>query len=86
MGECLNDEPQESLFREPGMLPGAIYGADFQCSLVFPGISSKVCWADEEEFCKRMFCDTGNDMCSSKGDPPAEGTKCAENKASFSFI
>lgn len=85
LGECLTDEPQEAVYKEIDMLPGAVYDADFQCNLLFPGIGSKVCSLEERNFCQSLFCKTGPDTCASNGEPPADGTKCGNNKV-WSFI
>ncbi|XP_076231370.1 A disintegrin and metalloproteinase with thrombospondin motifs 1 [Calliopsis andreniformis] len=83
LGECLNDNPKKpsEKFTLPNMLPGAMYDANFQCSMIYPG--SRLCKNHLDELCKRMWCETnqtGIGGCNSNGAPPAEGTKCGENK------
>lgn len=43
LGDCLIDDPKNppDKFRLPDMLAGAMYGADFQCDMQYPG--SKLC-------------------------------------------
>lgn len=81
MGECLNDEPQESLYKDNGMLPGTMYDAQFQCDNAFPG--STVCKADPEKFCEMLLCKVSPTTCMSNGEPPADGTKCGEDMVAF---
>ncbi|KAF5270821.1 hypothetical protein FQA39_LY18869 [Lamprigera yunnana] len=81
LGECLNDEPQESLYQETDMLPGTIYDAKYQCNMFFPG--SEPCHVSPEKFCKQLFCKVSPSSCTSNGEPPADGTKCGENKAIY---
>lgn len=80
LGNCLNDEPEESLFQATNMPPGSVYGSDFQCNLDFPG--STTCKLDQVKLCEKLFCKTGA-TCHSKGEPPADGTKCGENMVSY---
>lgn len=80
LGECLNDEPQESLYKDRNMLPGTLYDAEYQCNLAFPG--SKVCGGDPEKFCAQILCQTSPTSCMSNGEPFADGTKCGVNKVS----
>lgn len=81
LGECLNDEPSISLNSDTNMPPGALYDADYQCNAEYPG--KKACKQDPEKFCKRLMCQTDPETCSSHGDPPADGTKCGENKVIY---
>lgn len=81
LGECLNDEPQESLYKDSGMLPGAMYDASYQCNMAFPG--STVCGGDKEKFCESLMCKTSSTMCMSNGEPPADGTKCGTDMVKF---
>ncbi|XP_017779110.1 PREDICTED: A disintegrin and metalloproteinase with thrombospondin motifs 12-like, partial [Nicrophorus vespilloides] len=78
LGECLNDEPQVSLFEDKNMLPGTIYDAKYQCQMEYPG--SSVCEGTPERFCRRLLCKTEPDRCKTNGEPPADGTKCGDNK------
>lgn len=43
LGDCLIDDPKNppDKFKLPDMLAGAMYGADFQCDMQYPG--SKMC-------------------------------------------
>ncbi|XP_044021259.1 A disintegrin and metalloproteinase with thrombospondin motifs 6-like [Aphidius gifuensis] len=77
LGECLNDDPRNppEKFKYPSMLPGAMYDADFQCDLAHPG--KKLC--SGEVNCASLWCQDGK-KCVTNNSPPAEGTKCAENK------
>lgn len=61
------------------MLPGAMYDATAQCKMNFPGASAP-CRVGDEKFCERLLCKSGPDKCISNGEPPADGTKCGENK------
>lgn len=81
LGECLNDEPQVSLYKQTNVLPGVVYDAQAQCEIVFPG--SKTENFDPENFCKIMFCATTPDAVQSLGAPYVDGTKCGENKWCF---
>lgn len=65
------------------MLPGAMYGADEQCKMMYPA-STSACKATEDKFCKMLRCKNTPTTCISNGEPPADGTKCAENKVIFS--
>lgn len=82
LGDCLNDEPAESLYHdEKNMPPGAVYGPDFQCSTYFP--EHKHCVIDPEKFCEMIYCKpiVGKaTSCQSNGYPLADGSKCGENK------
>lgn len=49
LGECLNDEPQETTYKGVTMLAGAVYDADYQCSLLYP--NSTHCPVSPDEFC-----------------------------------
>lgn len=81
LGECLNDEPSVIRNKELGMPPGSIYDAVYQCNLMFPGAS--VCKTDKDKFCRVLMCKTDPTSCMSNGEPPADGTKCAENMWCF---
>lgn len=78
LGECLNDEPDIIMNNEVGMPPGSVYDAQFQCNMEFPG--STVCTVDADRFCKSLMCKTDPKTCMTTGEPPADGTKCGENK------
>ncbi|XP_014212896.1 A disintegrin and metalloproteinase with thrombospondin motifs 12-like [Copidosoma floridanum] len=79
LGDCLNNNPKNppARYRYPNMLPGAMYDANLQCDLDYPG--SKVCSFKSGE-CGNLWCDVGRGRCKSKGAPPADGTKCGENQ------
>ncbi|XP_019886765.2 A disintegrin and metalloproteinase with thrombospondin motifs 7 [Ooceraea biroi] len=79
LGDCLNDNPRNppEKLKYPKMLPGAMYDADFQCDLTFPG--SKSCPQPQASGCETLWCLT-NTSCYSLGAPKADGTKCGENK------
>ncbi|CAK9809490.1 A disintegrin and metalloproteinase with thrombospondin motifs 7 [Anthophora quadrimaculata] len=79
LGECLNDDPKNpsDKFKLPNMLPGAMYDADFQCDMVYPG--AKLCSAASQQGCARLWCGT-NSTCLSRGAPMADGTRCGEKK------
>lgn len=57
------------------MLPGAMYGLDFQCNLLLN--NSKAC--DKKGDCTSLWCQEG-DQCLTNDSPPAEGTNCGTNK------
>ncbi|GJQ74293.1 hypothetical protein Trydic_g19190 [Trypoxylus dichotomus] len=79
LGECLNDEPDVSLFQFSEMLPGAVYDVDYQCNWIMPG--SRKCRVELSDFCVMLVCGReGEGTCESDGNPPADGTKCGENK------
>lgn len=78
LGECLNDEPEISLYQMKNTLPGSVYDADSQCNMNFP--NSTVCIINDENFCEMLLCKTSPTTCMSKEEPPADGTKCGENK------
>ncbi|XP_022900550.2 A disintegrin and metalloproteinase with thrombospondin motifs 6-like [Onthophagus taurus] len=79
LGECLNDEPEVSLYQYEMVLPGVVYDSDYQCRQIFPG--SETCIIDPMKSCEELLCrKPGEDSCKSDGSPPAEGTKCGPNK------
>ncbi|XP_046835691.1 A disintegrin and metalloproteinase with thrombospondin motifs 12-like isoform X1 [Vespa crabro] len=79
LGDCLNDDPRSpgAKYSYPNMLPGAMYGSEFQCQMEFPG--SKTCQSSKFSDCSALWCLT-NTSCYSLGTPKADGTKCGENK------
>ncbi|XP_063991205.1 A disintegrin and metalloproteinase with thrombospondin motifs 12-like [Diachasmimorpha longicaudata] len=79
LGECLNNDPRNppAKYKLPNMLPGAMYDADFQCNLQEKG--SVICPRGQELACEQLWCKNGT-KCFSNNAPPAEGTKCGENK------
>ncbi|CAH1113494.1 unnamed protein product [Psylliodes chrysocephalus] len=81
MGDCLNDEPEVSIYAYKAALPGTIYDPEQQCDLMFPG--SSVCMMDESKFCEMLLCKTTPTECTSNREPPADGTKCGSNKWCF---
>lgn len=80
MGDCLNDEPEISLYQYKNALPGTIYDAEQQCNILYP--DSKLCSMDPDKFCEILMCQTEPKMCLSNEEPPADGTKCGQNKVS----
>lgn len=80
LGDCLNDEPQPSQYKYKNVLPGVVYDADAQCQFSHPG--SSVCRMNQHEFCKMLLCkpSPSADSCLGNQEPPADGTKCGENK------
>lgn len=83
LGECLNDEPSIILNRDKNMPPGSVYDALYQCQLEFPG--SSVCTVGPDRFCEQLVCRTDPTTCMTSGEPPADGTKCGENKVTKIF-
>ncbi|KAI4479568.1 hypothetical protein M0804_010965 [Polistes exclamans] len=79
LGECLNDDPKSpgAKYSYPNMLPGAMYGTEFQCQMHFP--DSTPCSSRGFSDCKALWC-LSNSSCYSIGIPKADGTKCGENK------
>ncbi|XP_011305247.1 A disintegrin and metalloproteinase with thrombospondin motifs 12-like [Fopius arisanus] len=79
LGECLNNDPRNppAKYKLPDMLPGAMYDANFQCSL--DEKTSVLCERGQGLNCEQLWCKNGT-TCFSRNAPPAEGTKCAENK------
>ncbi|KAJ8970173.1 hypothetical protein NQ317_016646, partial [Molorchus minor] len=78
LGDCLNDEPQTSLYQYKNALPGTVYDALAQCELNYPG--STVCLMNQDKFCESLLCQTSPASCMGNEEPPADGTKCGENK------
>lgn len=78
LGDCLLDEPEVSLYKVADVLPGTVYDADQQCKILFPG-SSK-CSTEADTFCEMLMCEVKPKSCMSDREPPADGTKCGENK------
>ena len=60
------------------MLPGAMYGTDFQCKMLFN--DTEPC--EQAGDCVDLWCKTA-EGCMTKGSPPAEGTKCGEKKVAL---
>ncbi|XP_043277763.1 A disintegrin and metalloproteinase with thrombospondin motifs 7-like [Venturia canescens] len=79
LGECLNNNPRNpsEKYSYANMLPGTMYDRDAQCNLQMPG--SKNCDMGQDSACTTLYCEKGT-QCFSKGDPPADGTKCGERK------
>nr|XP_031838900.1 A disintegrin and metalloproteinase with thrombospondin motifs 7-like [Nomia melanderi] len=79
LGDCLSNSPRNPPqdFKFPEMLPGAMYDADFQCQMVYPG--SKRCTNMGAFTCEKLWCNVNN-SCFSRGHSLADGTKCGENK------
>lgn len=67
-----------SLYQYRNALPGTVYDAAQQCDILFP--NSKLCSMDQEKFCEILMCKTSPYECLSNDEPPADGTKCGENK------
>ncbi|KAL3280841.1 hypothetical protein HHI36_004070 [Cryptolaemus montrouzieri] len=78
LGECLNDEPQTSLYKQTNILPGVVYDAQAQCEITYPGSTYEI--YDPEKFCELTYCKTSPTSIQSTGHPYADGTKCGENK------
>lgn len=78
----MNDQPAASLFHdETDMPPGAVYDVDYQCSMYIA--DSVHCNIVPTKFCVKIFCRPragSQNSCKGNFDPPADGTKCGENK------
>ncbi|CAD7087041.1 unnamed protein product [Hermetia illucens] len=81
LGSCLSDEPHASSYKYDEILPGVMYDADYQCSLIFT--NSTHCPVEPELFCDKLFCKVSPFKCQSNGQPPADGTKCSATKWCF---
>lgn len=84
LGNCLNDEPQESMYKFTGALAGTVYDADEQCNLLYP--NSKLCSQVPDNFCEDLMCQKTKYSCVGNSQPPADGTKCGENKVTIYYI
>ncbi|XP_061932556.1 A disintegrin and metalloproteinase with thrombospondin motifs 12-like isoform X2 [Apis cerana] len=80
LGDCLIDDPKNppDKFKLPDMLAGAMYGADFQCDMQYPG--SKMCTSHATKMCEQLWCQVNETTCMSNGAQSADGTKCGEKK------
>ncbi|KAK9869843.1 hypothetical protein WA026_003569 [Henosepilachna vigintioctopunctata] len=81
LGECLNDEPQSSIYKQTDVLPGVVYGAKEQCEIAFPGTTYQN--YDPDKFCEMAYCKISPTKISSTGHPYVDGTKCGENMWCF---
>ncbi|XP_044750443.1 A disintegrin and metalloproteinase with thrombospondin motifs 12-like [Coccinella septempunctata] len=81
LGECLNDEPQKSIYKQTEILPGVVYDAQAQCEMMYPG--SKYETYDPENFCELVYCKTSPTVIQTTGHSYVDGTKCGENKWCF---
>ncbi|XP_034943179.1 A disintegrin and metalloproteinase with thrombospondin motifs 20-like [Chelonus insularis] len=79
LGECLNNNPKNppEKYKFPKMLPGAMYDADSQCKFHYP--DTKLCDLGKGVNCEQLWCRKEKN-CLSKKAPPADGTKCGEQK------
>ncbi|KAF5307128.1 hypothetical protein FQR65_LT07112 [Abscondita terminalis] len=84
LGECLNNQPQDSIYKETGMLPGAMYDGKYQCNMIFPG--SDLCSVSPQKFCKQLMCQDSPTSCVTNTEPPADGTRCGENKVIYFIL
>jgi hypothetical protein len=80
LGDCLNDEPEISLYKGKEVLPGVVYDGDQQCRITMP--NTTLCGFGQENICEILLCQTTPTQCQSKDEPAADGTKCGENKVS----
>ncbi|XP_008201012.2 A disintegrin and metalloproteinase with thrombospondin motifs 7 isoform X1 [Tribolium castaneum] len=78
LGDCLNDEPQISLYKDKEVLPGVVYDAEQQCKMWMP--NSTLCGFGQENICEILLCESKPEECQTKEEPAADGTKCGENK------
>ncbi|XP_068910126.1 A disintegrin and metalloproteinase with thrombospondin motifs 7-like isoform X3 [Tenebrio molitor] len=78
LGDCLNDEPEISLYKGKEVLPGVVYDGDQQCRITMP--NTTLCGFGQENICEILLCQTTPTQCQSKDEPAADGTKCGENK------
>lgn len=77
LGDCLTDEPADSVYKDIEMMPGSVYDTDTQCRFLFT--NSTFCEANPDKMCEKLFCKVTPTSCRSNGEPPADGTKCGEN-------
>ncbi|KOC66352.1 A disintegrin and metalloproteinase with thrombospondin motifs 7 [Habropoda laboriosa] len=77
LGFCLEDEPQNYEFPRTELLPGVMYDADDQCRLQY---NSDARHCDLGITCEALRCVIPGKGCVSARKPPAEGTRCGENR------
>ncbi|CAK9804397.1 A disintegrin and metalloproteinase with thrombospondin motifs 7 [Anthophora plagiata] len=77
LGFCLEDEPQNYEFPGTEFLPGVMYDADDQCRLQY-NADARQC--DLGITCETLRCTIPGKGCVSARKPPAEGTRCGENR------
>ncbi|XP_046400588.1 A disintegrin and metalloproteinase with thrombospondin motifs 12-like isoform X2 [Ischnura elegans] len=76
-GDCLQDEPGEHEFNIADLLPGVVYGGDYQCHhIVDP--AAKECKSGLT--CDSLNCEMPGYGCIHTNVFPAPGTKCGEKK------
>ncbi|KAK9754646.1 ADAM-TS Spacer 1 [Popillia japonica] len=78
LGECLNDEPDESSYKFAHLLPGVVYDHTYQCNWFMKG--SELCGPISDRMCELLMCTMDRKKCSGCGEPAADGTKCGEDK------
>ncbi|KAI4459045.1 adamts a disintegrin and metalloprotease with thrombospondin motifs protease [Holotrichia oblita] len=78
LGECLNDEPEESNYKFAHLLPGVVYDHTYQCNWFMKG--SELCGPISDRMCELLMCTRDRMKCSGTGEPAADGTKCGEDK------
>lgn len=77
LGECLNDEPEISLYKGPDVLPGIVYDGEQQCKLLLP--NATLCPFELNKICEVLMCQIAPMQCTTKQEPAADGTNCGEN-------
>ncbi|XP_071450094.1 A disintegrin and metalloproteinase with thrombospondin motifs 7-like [Hetaerina americana] len=77
-GKCLEDEPGEHEFNIVDLLPGVVYGADYQCHYIVAPMARE---CTSGLTCDSLNCEKPNsESCHHTNIVPAPGTKCGENK------
>ncbi|KOX72278.1 A disintegrin and metalloproteinase with thrombospondin motifs 12 [Melipona quadrifasciata] len=77
LGFCLEDEQQDHQFPSTNLLPGMMYDADDQCRMQY-GSEARHCKLGVD--CEALRCAIPGKGCVSAREPPAEGTRCGENR------
>ncbi|XP_029666691.1 A disintegrin and metalloproteinase with thrombospondin motifs 9 isoform X3 [Formica exsecta] len=80
---CLLDEPNKTMERQDGRLPGEDYSENKQCELVF-GHGSRICPHMVSDVCRRLWCTAPlwdhHQQCHTQHMPWADGTPCGVDK------
>ncbi|XP_044132344.1 A disintegrin and metalloproteinase with thrombospondin motifs 12 isoform X2 [Bufo gargarizans] len=76
-GSCLDDLPAKKDFKLPLIAPGVLYDVNHQCQLQY-GPNATYCEL-VDNVCQTLWCSV-KDLCRSKLDATADGTRCGEKK------
>ncbi|XP_076665036.1 A disintegrin and metalloproteinase with thrombospondin motifs 12 [Andrena cerasifolii] len=80
LGSCLQDEPQNFDIPTADLLPGVMYDGDDQCRLHY-NQDARQCELGIS--CEYLRCAIPGKGCVSASKPPAEGTRCGENRVNY---